>query len=231
MDKQLQKYTGGDGIDSQPAQNISVFFNPVKFDYFQRVAKLLQASSLLPDQFKTIPDIVIALDLAEQMRLNPFMLMRKMYVLNGKPGIETQVLISLLNNSNLFTALDYHFEGEGDDRACYASATRLSDGKVVKGPEASIKMAKAEGNFTNTKKTWMKTKWETRPDLMLRYNAASMFVSVHAPELRLGMQSDQEPPVDVVDTVDDVGDKRPETILESRLEYSITPEMEEVIEG
>jgi hypothetical protein len=48
-------------------------------------------------------------------------------------------------------------------------------------------MAKAEGWFDKSG-----SKWKTMPEQMLRYRSASFFVRAYAPELSLGIATDDE---------------------------------------
>ena len=60
-------------------------------------------------------------------------------------------------------------------------------------------MAKAEG--------WLQkqgSKWQTMPDLMLRYRAAAFFARQYAPELTMGMHTAEEV-ADVVEIQDGKG--------------------------
>ena len=68
---------------------------------------------------------------------------------------------------------------------CYCTATRVSDGKNIKGSTVSIAMAKAEGWTRNTK-------WKTMPEQMLKYRAATFFGRQYIPDLLLGVQTSEE---------------------------------------
>ena len=48
-------------------------------------------------------------------------------------------------------------------------------------------MAKAEGWLTKTG-----SKWQTMPELMLKYRAAAFFGRLYAPEVLMGMQTAEE---------------------------------------
>jgi hypothetical protein len=163
----------------------SIFFDPARFERAKDAARVLAASTMLPDHFRggsNMGNIMIALDLAERMRANPFMVMQNMYIVHGKPGLEAKLIIALLNQSGRFTPLKYKFEGEGDDYGCIAYTTEIRTGEVLEGPKVSWKMVRAEG--------WDKkqgSKWLTIPDLMYRYRAAAFFQRVYAPEVSLGM--------------------------------------------
>ena len=77
-------------------------------------------------------------------------------------------------------------KGEGEKRSCIAWTTDRS-GERLEGPEVSIAMAKAEGWLGKSG-----SKWQTMPELMLRYRSAAFFGRLYAPDILMGMQSDDE---------------------------------------
>jgi hypothetical protein len=58
---------------------------------------------------------------------------------------------------------------------------------VIESPAVSIEMAVKEGWFTKNG-----SKWQTMPDVMLRYRSASFFGRLYAPELLMGLQTVEE---------------------------------------
>lgn len=58
---------------------------------------------------------------------------------------------------------------------------------LVESPTVSIQMAIDEGWLTKNG-----SKWQTMPEVMLRYRAASLFGRLYAPELLMGLQSQEE---------------------------------------
>lgn len=164
------------------------YFDVQKFAHAQRVANMFAQSTMVPEQFRNnIGNCMIALNLADRYRLDPFMVMQKMYVIHGRPGIEAQLAIALINASGKFTPLEFVLTGEGDSRQCVAVATKKSDGQRLTGPAASIKMAKDEGWYSKNG-----SKWKTMPDLMLTYRSATFFGRIYAPETLLGFATDDE---------------------------------------
>jgi hypothetical protein len=172
----------------QQYQSSSFFFNLERFDLAQRVAKVFSESTMVPTQFqKNLPNCLIALNLAERMKTDPFMLMQNMYIVHGKPGIEAKLAIGLMNNSGRFSNIQYKMSGSGDAMKCVAYAKNLHTGEVCEGPEVSIDMAKKEG--------WMDkagSKWKTMPELMLRYRSATFFARLYCPDVLLGMHTHEE---------------------------------------
>lgn len=186
---------------------VRVGFDTVSgFEAMQRMAKLFTASSIVPDVYRgnsptNQGNAVIALDMALRMGANPLMVMQNLYVVHGRPAWSAQFLIATLNQSGKFSALRYEFEGsEGsDDWGCRAVATELSTGEKLIGPLITIGLAKKEGWHSKKDKYGKETsKWQSMPELMLRYRAASWFVRVYAPEIAMGLQTAEE----VADTYD-----------------------------
>ena len=169
-------------------QDQSLLLDVTMFEHAQRVGKMLATSTMIPDHFKNnIGNCVIALNYAARAGIDPFMAMQKMYIIHGKPAVETQLQIALFNKDRRFSPLKYKISGEGDNRQCVAYATEKETGDVIEGTPVSIKMAKDEGWFSKNG-----SKWKTLPDLMLRYRAAAFFIRLYAPETTLGLYTKEE---------------------------------------
>jgi hypothetical protein len=167
----------------------SIYFNLAKFEHAQRIATLFASSTMVPQHFQgNVANCLIALNYADRLQADPFMVLQNMYVVHGRPGVEAKLVIALINQSGKYAEpLKYKFDGEKDEYGCTAWTREAKSGEVVEGPKVSWKMVKAE--------QWDKkagTKWATIPDLMFRYRAASWFANVHCPELKLGMQTVEE---------------------------------------
>lgn len=81
-----------------------------------------------------------------------------------------------------------------DDITCVAYATDLASGKELISSVVSIKMACLEGWYDKDG-----SKWKTMPEKMLRYRAASFWTNEYAPEISMGMRTEEEIQ-DIVDT-------------------------------
>lgn len=169
-------------------QENSLLFDVARFEHAQRVGKMLSSSTMVPDHFRNnIGNCVIALNYAHRAGVDPFMAMQKMYIIHGKPAVETQLQIALFNKAGRFSPLNYKISGKDDDRQCYAYANDLESRETINGPVVSIAMAKAEGWYSKKG-----SKWQTLPELMLRYRAAAFFIRLYAPETTLGLQTTEE---------------------------------------
>lgn len=178
-------------IQDDTAPAVPVGFNTINgFEAMQRMANLFKASSIVPETYRTnLGNCVIALDMALRMGANPIMVMQNLYVVHGRPAWSAQFLIATLNQSGKFSALRYEFQGkEGqDDWGCRAVATELATKEKLTGPLITIGLAKKENWFGKTG-----SKWQSMPELMLRYRAAAWFVRAYAPEIAMGLQTVEE---------------------------------------
>jgi len=157
-----------------------------RFELAQREAKALMTSDLLPAQFKnSIGNCLIALEFAKRLDMPPLAIMQSMYVVHGKPGFDAKFFIAQIIRR--YGAVNYAMTGSGDDAASSVWVTCPVSGERIDGPVVSIKMAKAEGWFNKSG-----SKWQTMPDLMLRYRAATFFARLYLPDLMLGLQTVDE---------------------------------------
>ena len=168
----------------------SVFSGIQAFEDAQRIAKALASSTLIPPQFQGqqgFANCLVALEIANRMRMSPFQVMQNLHIIHGRPSWSSQFIIGLINGCGRFNPLRYEMSGEGDSLACYCVATELATGKDLKGPVVSMAMAKKEGWSTKSG-----SKWQTMPELMIRYRAAAFWGRLYIPELLVGIQTDEE---------------------------------------
>jgi hypothetical protein len=195
-------------------QNNAMFFDPNAFEFAQRVANVFAKSDMVPAHFKgNVGNCMIAMDFAQRINADVFMVMQNMYVIKGRPGIEGKMVIGLVNNSGRFEPLEF----EQDDDGCTAVAKDIKSGKVLRGPTVSWTMVKAEG--------WLSkggSKWKTMPDLMFKYRSATYFARVYCPEVLLGMQTREE--------IEDVINVTPVSSLDSIKEQIRVPDLMEVVD-
>lgn len=153
-----------------------------------RMAGILAKSTIIPQTFIGKPEnVVIALGLAQQMGLSPFIVMQNLNIIKGKISWSGSFCKTLIEMTGRFKNLELNYFGEKgkDSYGCYLSATRISDGKEIKGPEVTMLTAKEEGWTTNKK-------WLTLTDLMLGYRCQSFFARLHCPEALGGIYTSEE---------------------------------------
>jgi hypothetical protein len=168
----------------------SVFSGIQAFEEAQRIAKALASSTLIPPQFQGqqgFANCLVALEIANRMRISPFLAMQHLHVIHGRPSWSSSFIIAMVNGCGRFSPLRFEITGEGDSLACYARATDLASEQELKGPTITMAMAKKEGWSTKTG-----SKWATMPELMISYRAAAFWGRLYASDLLLGLQTQEE---------------------------------------
>ena len=160
------------------------------FELVQRQAHLLSDSTLVPKEYQNnISNCVIALNMANRMHADPLMVMQNLYIVYGKPGWSSQFMIATFNASGRFSAMRYEWTGEAgkDSYGCKAWAIEKDTNQRLEGSEVTVAIAKKEGWYSKSG-----SKWQSMPQQMLMYRAASWFVRAYAPELAMGLQTEYE---------------------------------------
>lgn len=152
-----------------------------------QLASVFSSSSLVPKEFQgKAANCVIALDIAARLSLSPMVVFQQLYIVNGKPSWSSAFMISMFNKyATDFDRLEYCYAGKPGtpDRTCWCRAKLKSTGEYVAGPPVTLRMAKMEG--------WGK-KWDSMPELMLKYRAAAFFIRTQSPEILFGLYSAEE---------------------------------------
>lgn len=180
----------------------SIFSTIAAFEDGQRIAKGLCSSELVPAAYRNnIPNTMIALEMANRLKISPFEVMQNLDIIKGKPSWSSTFIIASLNSCGRFKPLRFEFVGgensksDNDNYGCRAYTDDL-DGNRITGPIVTWAMVKAEGWLSKSG-----SKWQTMPELMFQYRAASFFGRLYAPDILKGMQTAEEVK-DVFNTVD-----------------------------
>lgn len=174
--------------------NLQVYSNDKNFELAQRIAQSLMKSNLVPKEYQdNLPNTLIALEMAGRIGASPLMVMQHLNIIHGKPSWSSTFLISSINSCGRFDPIQYEIENEGDmDKMRCRAFAKDKKGNLLYGTWVTMEMAKKEG--------WLGkngSKWQTMPELMIRYRAAAFWSRIYAPEITMGMQTVEE----VVDIV------------------------------
>lgn len=182
------------------------FFNVAGFELMQRVAGVFAKSQMVPKTYQNnLPDCLVALNMASRLNADPLMVMQNMYIVYGTPSWSSKFLIATFNSCGRFSALRYKWTGTPgkDDYGCIAWAVEKESGEKLEGSEITIEIAKKEGWYNKNG-----SKWQTMPQQMLMYRAASMFIRTYAPEISMGLYTADEiedsGPINVTPSANDV---------------------------
>lgn len=162
------------------------------FEAMQRIAKMYSTSQIVPKIYQgteNIGNCVIAIDMANRLKMHPLMVMQNLYIVYGQPSWSSKFLIATFNQCGRFSSIQYEMIGEKntDTWGCVAFAMEKETGNIIKSAEVTIGIAKKEGWFSKNG-----SKWQTMPELMLQYRAASLLIRTHAPEISMGLSTEEE---------------------------------------
>ncbi|WP_104470382.1 recombinase RecT [Acinetobacter indicus] len=170
-----------------------------------------------------LSNCVIALNMANRMGADPLMIMQNLYLIEGRPSWSSQFIMASINSCGRFSSLRFDMEDLGEKEveyqetswaggrkqnvtkkikvqnfACTAWAIERETGERLNSSKITIEMAVKEGWYQKNG-----SKWQTMPEQMLRYRAASFFGRVYAPELLMGLRSAEEEQERIVDVTPD----------------------------
>ena len=94
----------------------------------------------------------------------------------------------MIEKTGKYTDLEFNFVGKegNDDFGCYLEATRIRDGKKIKGTTITIALAKAEGWYNRN------SKWKTMGRQLLIYRASTFFARAYCADALNGINTEGE---------------------------------------
>ena len=169
------------------------------------------------DNPAAMPNCMIALNMSQRMNADPLMIMQNLHIIEGRPSWSSQFIIAAINSCGRYSPLRFDikqgaeidatcttFEWENGKKkaivtksrvknaTCIAWAIELATQTRLESPMVTMEMAVNEGWYGKNG-----SKWQSMPDLMLRYRSAAFFGRIYAPELLMGLPSAEET-VDVI---------------------------------
>ena len=170
-------------------EDSSIFASPERFEIAGKMAVSLSKSTIVPKEYQNNPSNgLIAIELANRLGVSPLMVMQNLYVVYGRPSWSAQYMIAMINSSGKYDfelQFDEKTDKNGKPFSCQCWTER--HGRKVTGPVIDMDMARAEGWLNKTG-----SKWQTMPQMMLRYRAASFFGRMNCPELTMGIYTREE---------------------------------------
>ena len=168
--------------------NGGVFNSSDTFTLARQMAQAMAVSTIVPPTFqKSEVNCMVAISQAQRLGVDPFVVMNNMYFIQGKITWKSEFIIAMINSSGKFDT-ELQFEEEEKDGKPYScTCFTFKDGRRISGIKVTMDMADKEG--------WTKkngSKWNTLPQLMLRYRAAVFFARFNAPELTSGLYTQEE---------------------------------------
>lgn len=205
-----QPQSGSTVVATPPAgggRYVSIFENPAEFGARVQIAQALSKTQFVPEAFRgKAEDCLVALDMAARLELNPLAVFSDIYIIDNRASFSSKFLIALVNRSGRFSRIQYAegvdgmtevtFSGWGETRGqrktwkekvpnyyAQASFTELASGEVYTSPRVDMNFAEKNG--------WVQkngSKWQSMPEIMCRYRAASILIKSVCPEIVMGLE-------------------------------------------
>lgn len=167
---------------------------------------------------KATANCMIAIEVAQRIGASPLMIMQNMIIIYGRPSWSSKFLVATVNTCGRFNPLQYRFTNLGrigkveytdyvwNDRTrkkdavvktfdgtqieniqCIAFTTAKGSNDILESSPIDVRLAIQEGWYTKNG-----SKWQTMTRQMLMYRAASFWTNAYAPELSMGMKTEEE---------------------------------------
>lgn len=209
----------------------------VKDRYDQQAKKWLFRPEANPNG---VSNCIIALNMAQRLGADPMMIMQNLYLVDGRPSWSSQFIIAAINSSGRYSPLRFDITGGEEEIEIPYAVTEWVYNQVTKKKEpvesnqtARVKnykcvawvIEKATGERLEStpitmemavKEGWYQkngSKWQSMPEQMLRYRAASFFGRIYAPDLLMGLRTQEEEMESIIDiTPEPAPQEAPQTL-------------------
>lgn len=166
------------------------------FKVAREMAKTLATSEIVPQNYRgKTADCMIAIDMANRMGVSPIVIMQNSQVVRGNFSWKGAACKAMIDSCGRYKKPSTYIEvgNRNDDSWGYYLEAEKKDGTIVKGPTVDIKMAKKEGWWSKKDKEGRETsKWQTMPELMLKYRASAFFFRTECASLAMGFLTAEE---------------------------------------
>ena len=209
----------------------------VKDRYDQQAKKWLFRPEANPNG---VSNCIIALNMAQRLGADPMMIMQNLYLVDGRPSWSSQFIIAAINSSGRYSPLRFDITGgeeeveipyavtewvynqatkkkepvESNQTArvknykCVAWVVEKATGERLESTPITMEMAVREGWYQKNG-----SKWQSMPEQMLRYRAASFFGRIYAPDLLMGLRTQEEEMESIIDiTPEPAPQEAPQTL-------------------
>lgn len=172
----------------QPAQ-LSMWADKEAFNTAFTMASNLAKAECIPQGYRgKVADCIVAIDIANRMGISPITVMQNSQVVQGNFSWKGSACKAMIDSSNKYIKTRYVEVGErGKDSWGYYLEATTKDGDVINGVAVTIDMAKKEGWYGKTM-----SKWQTMPELMLKYRASAFFMRTECASVSMGFLTVEE---------------------------------------
>jgi hypothetical protein len=169
-------------FDYDPDDPVALYMDTTVFEQLQRVAKMMSAAELVPTHLRgKIADCFLVAAQAFRWRMDPFAVAQHTFVTSGKLGYEGKLVAAVINSHRkIDKALKPVYSGSGAERKVTMVGRRRGEAE-----DRTIEGTVAQFQTSNDN-------WKKDPDQMLFYRGAREWARRHAPEILLGVSTEEE---------------------------------------
>ena len=168
------------------SDNLAMWTDPKIRDDVWKAANRMAASQLVPVAYRNKPeDCMVAMELADILGVRTIAVLQNVSMVHGSPTFKATFATTLANQRGPFKhPIRYRVEGEGASLKVTAWSTMRDTDEVVEA-YASMEMARLE--------KWDKNpKYQSMPEQMLHYRAATFLIRRHCPDILFGFHLTDE---------------------------------------
>lgn len=181
------------------------FDEPTNFTQLLDACKILVASKILPKEIDTPEKAAVVVLTGRELGLRMMASTRSIYIVNGKPSLSAQMMLSLAYGTKELEDIEISETGAGESASCIVTVKRK--GKKPYRYTFSVDMAKKMQKYQN--------EWLKQPENMCKQRAISGNLRVTFPDAILGMYTPEE--VQSID-VDEAVETKPEITMPKPLD-------------
>lgn len=168
---------------------ITIWNDTGLFNKTFKMAQILAQTEIVPQQYKgKVGDCIVAIDMATRMGLSPIAVMQNSQIVRGNFSWKGTACKAMIDGCGKYKSSRYVEVGtrNTDSWGFYLEAID-KDGNIIKGITVDIAMAKKEDWYNKNG-----SKWQSMPELMLKYRASAFFMRTECPNLAMGFLTVEE---------------------------------------
>lgn len=146
-----------------------------------RLAEMMAKTGFLAKELQTPGGALFVMEQAMRWQMSPFAVAMETSFISGKPMFSGKIVAAAVVSSGAITGrMHYEYSGSGEDRAITVTATLRGE---TEPRSVTVRLRDARTN---------NQMWNKQPDQQLAYHGARVWARRHAPEVMLGVWSEEE---------------------------------------
>ncbi len=154
---------------------------PTNMSDAMKLADMMAKTGFLAKELQTPGGALFVMEQAMRWQMSPFAVAMETSFISGKPMFSGKIVAAAIVSSGAITGrIHYDYSGSGEDRAITVSATLRGEQEPR---TVTVRLRDARTN---------NQMWNKQPDQQLAYHGARVWARRHAPEVMLGVWSEEE---------------------------------------